>query len=246
MVIPTVLKRGALNIVLRGNVRVELTYAGEQKDWHSFMTATWASNIVFAPDAHGGLSVITSPAKISPEFVGPEPSTTFGISTSNNVFSQLKAQLPSIIDFGHIVDGLKLSLSGLSSQLHSKSSQYVVTNPSFNHHGDLLLELRFRKEAQQQQTRAYSDAVSTPGIHRSESWLQTVTREVGEVLAQTGLSVNSTTETTSSSVQRSNSYEEKKLLSTNDAGKAPPNGKAANGKAVSGTVPAVQAQGTKA
>ena len=239
MIIPTVLKRGALNIVLRGNVRVELTYAGEQKDWHSFMTATWAANIVFASDAHGGLIVTTSPTKITPEFVGPEPSTAFGISTSSSVFSQLKAQLPSIIDFGHITEGLTTSLSGISSQLHSKYSQYVVTNPSFNHSGDLLLELRFRQEAQQQIVRTYSEAAATSGLHRSESWFQNVTREVGEVLAQTGLSVSATTETTSSSVQKSGPVEEKKLLPTIDLTKVQPNGKAANGKAAGGAVPAV-------
>ena len=240
LVIPTVLKRGALSIAVRGNVRVELTYVGEQKDWQSSMTATWAANIVFASDASGGLSVTTSPSKIVPEFVGPEPSTTFGISTSNSVYSQLKAQLPSVFDFGHIVEGLKSSLTGISSHLHSKYSQYAVTNPSFNQHGDLLLELRFRQETQPQHSRTYTEKTSSSSIRRTESWFRTVKREVGEVLAQTGLSVGSPTETSSSSASKSSSVEEKKLLSGNDNGKVQ-SGKGVNGKSAAGAVPSVQA-----
>lgn len=200
------------------------------------MKATWTSTIVLASDPRGGFSV-TSSAKVVPAFTAPETASSYGLNISNSVFAQLRAQLPSVIEFGSIIDGLKSSLNGISSQFHSKNSQYIIANPTFSHHGDLFLELRFRQEGLQQVTRSYSAAAAATGLNRSESWFQSVKREVGEIV-QSGLSIASAAETTStttetsttksSTIQRSSSsFEEKKLLSTEDVtAKTQANGKA--------------------
>jgi len=72
-----------------------------------------------------------------------------GQATCESAFEQLKEQLPTVLDLGELVQGLKGAFEGIWPHLYINSKHLVVTNPTFTPRGDLLLDVHPREQAHQ-------------------------------------------------------------------------------------------------
>lgn len=112
------------------------------------MTATWSASITLSSDGYQGLKISVSP-NIRPTVRRGHAHGVVGQATCESAFAQLTEQLPSVLDLGELVQGLKGAFEGIWPHLYINSKHLVVANPTFTPRGDLLLDVHPREQAHQ-------------------------------------------------------------------------------------------------
>ncbi|KAH8110420.1 hypothetical protein DFH11DRAFT_1803752 [Phellopilus nigrolimitatus] len=199
--LPTV-RSASSTILVKGTMKLGLSYKGGSKDWSAEMTATWSAGIVLASSA-SGLQVHLSPAHIAPHFRSSHstsPAGAPGHATQAQAFAHLQAEFPRSLDFSALVGALRGTLEGTWGGVHARAYELVLAHPVFTRRGDLLLELAVRGAASASVGATHSTALhgrpsvaslngaTAVGMHgqngnaTSEHWFRHVVRKAGDAV----------------------------------------------------------------
>ncbi|KAH9937112.1 uncharacterized protein B0H18DRAFT_867006 [Fomitopsis serialis] len=138
--LPTVFRSGKLELKAWGEVTVGIDYKAGSVEGSASGVARWLAPINIQTDLFNGVKsdaldqVPVVCEKV--EYRGNAPATNF-----INIQAELQAQLPQMIDFKEVVQGMR-QYEGAWQTCYPGVNAYALANPVFNRQGDLLFELR--------------------------------------------------------------------------------------------------------
>ncbi|KAF8519034.1 hypothetical protein BU17DRAFT_66191 [Hysterangium stoloniferum] len=145
LVLPTVTRRGACEIKIKGRVDLKLSFSGGGKSWWTSASADWTASIIISTEANGGGLKITSTSSrhlpVPTDFFGDKELVHPGFKQAAEFLQHHLSESRVVLIEQKTIGALSAAFSGVWPLFQTSSYGFALGNPVFNTSGDLLVEL---------------------------------------------------------------------------------------------------------
>ncbi|KAF8884777.1 hypothetical protein BD779DRAFT_1442896 [Infundibulicybe gibba] len=137
--LPTSINHGSLDIVMGGEIDINLGFKGASTRWESKAVAKWSVTLSMVSPRGGSGLTIEVKGDTKPKF---ETFRVHGDASLEQLIDLKALHELVVVDLVDLVTELKQLFGGVWEHCFPGMQAYSLSNPVFNSHGDILFELR--------------------------------------------------------------------------------------------------------
>jgi len=136
--LPNAPQHGGLDIVVNGEVTVQIGFKGQSGVWNSKATAKWSVTLSLNSLPNGGGISVDIKGDTHPPFEASHGEGEKPLSTLINMNALQKLMHVDVVE---LTAELKQTIGGVWAHCYPGTGAYALNNPFFNSHGDIWFEL---------------------------------------------------------------------------------------------------------